>query len=83
MSYWRISWIWQDTPECFFQFVFDVYSNVSINPQAPLLQALEREPTPTKLEDETRDTADENKKKEEHLYPIVHCPSTVPLPLFD
>ena len=47
------------------------------NPQAPLLQALEPEPMPTRIEDETRDPAEENKKKEEHLYPIVHCPTTV------
>ena len=47
-----------------------------VNPQAPLLQALEPESTPTRIEDETRDPADENKKKEEHLYPIVHCPTT-------
>ena len=46
------------------------------NPQAPLLQALEPEPTPTRIEDETRDLADENKKKEEHLYPLVHCSTT-------
>ena len=46
------------------------------NLEAPFLQALEREPTPIKIEDETRDPADENKKKEEHLYPIVHCPTT-------
>ena len=46
------------------------------NPQAPLLQALEPEPMPTKIEDEARDPANENKKKEEHLYPIVHCPTT-------
>ena len=45
------------------------------NPQAPLLQALEPEPTRTRIEDETRDSADENKKKNEHLYPIVHCSS--------
>ena len=45
------------------------------NPQAPLLQALEPEPMPTRIEDETTDPADENKKKEEHLYPIVHCPT--------
>ena len=43
------------------------------NPQAPLLQALEPEPTPTRMEDKTRDPADVNKKKEEHLYPNVHC----------
>ena len=41
------------------------------NPQAPLLQALEPEPRPTRIEDETRDPVDENKKKEEHIYPIV------------
>ena len=45
------------------------------NPQAPLLQALEPDPTPTRIENETRDPADGNKKKEEHLYPIVHCPT--------
>ena len=46
------------------------------NTQAPLLKALEPEPTITRIEDETRDPVDENKKKEEHLYPIVHCPTT-------
>ena len=46
-----------------------------INPQAPLLQALEPEPASTRIEDENRDSADEDKKKEEHLYPIVHCPA--------
>ena len=45
------------------------------NPQAPLLQALEPEPTPTRKEDETRNPVDENKKKEEHIYPIVHHPT--------
>ena len=44
-----------------------------INPQAPLLQALEPEPVPTRIEDETRDPADGNRKKGEHLYPGVHC----------
>ena len=51
------------------------------NPQAPLLQALEPEPMPTRIEDETRDPADGNKKKEEHLYPIVHCPTTALFPV--
>ena len=52
------------------------------NPQAPLLQALEPEPTPTRVEDETRDPADENKKKEdEHFYSIVHCPTTALSPV--
>ena len=37
------------------------------NPQALLLQALEPEPMPTRIEDETRDPVDGNKKKEEHL----------------
>ena len=45
------------------------------NPQAPLLQALEPEPTSTKIKDETREPVDENKKKEEHHYPIVYHPS--------
>ena len=45
------------------------------NPQAPLLQALELEPTPTRTEDETRDPVDENRKKEEHFYPVVHHPT--------
>ena len=44
------------------------------NPQAPLLQAKEPEPVSTRIEDETRNSADEDKKKEEHLYPIVQCP---------
>ena len=51
------------------------------NLQAPILQALEPEPTPTRMEDETRDPADENKKKEEHLYPIVHCATTALSPV--
>ena len=51
------------------------------NPQAPLLQALEPEPTATRIEDETRDPADENKKKEEHLYLMVHCPTTALSPV--
>ena len=37
------------------------------NLQAPPLQALEPEPRPTRIENETRDPVDENKKKEEHL----------------
>ena len=32
------------------------------NPQVPLLQALEPEPMPTRIEDETRDPADGNRK---------------------
>ena len=51
------------------------------NPQAPLLQALEPEPIATRIEDETRDPTDENKKKEEHLYPIVHCSTTALSPV--
>ena len=51
------------------------------NPQAPLLQALEPEPMPTRIEDETRDPAKENKKKEEHLYPMVHCSTTALSPV--
>ena len=51
------------------------------NPQAPLLQALEPEPTPTRIGDETRDPADENRKKEERLYPIVHCSTTALSPV--
>ena len=51
------------------------------NPQGPLLQALEPEPIATRTEDETRDPADEKKKKEEQLYPIVHCPNTALSPV--
>ena len=51
------------------------------NPQAPLLPALELEPPPSRIEDATRDPVDENKKKEEHLYPIVHCPATALSPV--
>ena len=46
------------------------------NPQAPILQALEPEPMPTRIEDKARAPADGHKQKEEHLYPIVHCPTT-------
>ena len=45
------------------------------NDQAPLLQTLEPEPTSTRIEDETRDPVDDNKKKKEHIYPIVHHPT--------
>ena len=51
------------------------------NPQDPLLEALAPEPTPTRIEDDTRDPVDENKKKEEHLYPIVHCHTTALFPV--
>ena len=52
------------------------------NPQAPLLQAWEPESTLTGIEDETTDPAKEIKKKEEHLYPIVHCPTTALSPVW-
>ena len=51
------------------------------NPQALLLEAFEPEPIATRKEDETRDPADENKKKEEHLYPIVRCPTMALCPV--
>ena len=51
------------------------------NPQAPLLQGLQPEPTPTRTEDEIRDPVDENEKKEEHLHPIVHCPTAALSPV--
>ena len=51
------------------------------NHQAPLLQALKPEPSPTRKEDETREPVDENKKKEEHLYPVVHHPLTALSPV--
>ena len=60
---------------CYNSFLTSILTSV-FNPQAPLLQALEPEPTPTRIEDENRDPADENKKKEEHLRPIGHCPTT-------
>ena len=62
-------------------FLTSILASVS-NPHAPLLQALEPEPMSTRIEDEARDPADENKKKEEHLDPIVHCPLR-PFPLVD
>ena len=46
------------------------------NPQAPLLQALEPEPTFARLEDKTGDSVESNKKKEEHLRPINHHHTT-------
>ena len=52
------------------------------NPQALYLQALEPEPMLIRIEDETRYPIQENKEKEEHLYLIVHCPTTALL-LFD
>ena len=44
------------------------------NPQAPLLQALETEPTLARIKNETRDPVDENRRNEEHIYPIVPHP---------
>ena len=49
--------------------------------QAPFLQTLELEEPRTRREDETRDPVDENKKNEEHLDPIVHCPTTALSPV--
>ena len=51
------------------------------NHQAPLLQALEPEPTPPRMEDETIDPVDEIKKNEEHLYPIVQYPTMILSPV--
>ena len=51
------------------------------NPRAPLLQALEAEPRATRIEDETRYPVDENKKKKEHLYPMVLCSNTALSPV--
>ena len=51
------------------------------NPRAPLLHALEPEPMSTRIEDGARDPADEKKKKEERLFPIVHCPSAALSPV--
>ena len=61
-------------------FLTSILSSV-LSPQAPLLQTLEPEPMPTRKEDEVRYPADENKEKEEHLYPIVHCPTTALSPV--
>ena len=47
---------------CYNLFLTSILTSV-LNPQAPLLQALEPEPTPTRTEDETRDPVDENEKK--------------------
>ena len=52
------------------------------NAQAPFLQALAPEPTPTTIEDDIKDPVDDNQKKEEHLYPIVHCPTTALSPVW-
>ena len=51
------------------------------NPQVPLWQAMEPEPMPTRIEDETRDPADGHSKKEGHLYPVVHCSTTALSPV--
>ena len=61
-------------------FLTSILMSIS-NPQAPLLPAFEPEPTSKRIEVETRDPVDENMKAEEHLYPIVHCPTTVPSPV--
>ena len=51
------------------------------NPQAPLLQASEPDPRPTRVEAETKDPVDKNKKNEEHLYAMVHCSTTALSPV--
>ena len=51
------------------------------NPQAPLLQPLEPELPPARIEDEARDPVDEKHKKEEHLYPVVHHRTTTLSPV--
>ena len=48
------------------------------NPQAPLLQALEPESKIAWIEYETGASVDENKQKEEHLYPSVGHPPMAP-----
>ena len=50
------------------------------NPRTPLLQVLEPEPTPPKLEDKVRDQIIENKKKEDHLTTVNH-PTTLLSPV--
>ena len=51
------------------------------NPQSPLLQALELEPTYTRIKVETRDPVDQNETKEEHLFPIVQHPTVAVSPV--
>ena len=53
-----------------------------INPQAPFLQALEDEPTPTRMEDETKYPVDENKKTERTFTRLFIAPLQL-FPLFD
>ena len=52
------------------------------NPQAPLLQALEPEPISTRIEAETRNPADEDKKKKSTFTRLCIGPLWL-LPLFD
>ena len=52
------------------------------NSQAPLLQALEREPTSTRLEEETRDPVEENKKRKKTFTRLFITPLSL-FPLFD
>ena len=52
------------------------------NPEARLLPASELEPISTRTEDDTRDPVDKNKKKEEHLYPVVQHPTIVLSPVW-
>ena len=44
------------------------------NPQAPLLQALEPEPISTRIEDETKNPADEDRKKRRARLPDCSLP---------
>ena len=62
-------------------FLTSLWTSV-FNPQAPLLQTLEPEPTSTRKKDETRDPVEENKKKEKHPYPIVHHPTMALSPVW-
>ena len=54
-------------------FLTSILSSV-FNPQAPLLQALEPEPTPTRIEDETRDPTDEIKKRKSIFFQLFIAP---------
>ena len=62
-------------------FVTSILTSI-FNPQASLLQALEPEPTPTRIEDETRYPADENKKKKSAFIQLFTAPLQL-FPLFD
>ena len=63
-------------------FITSILASV-FNPQVPLLQALEPEPTATRLEEVTRDPIDEKKTKKKNTFTRLFITPLRLFPLFD